>query len=367
VTDTDFRLGYRPALDGIRAFAVIAVMANHLNGMPFAEGGGIGVDVFFTLSGILISTLIIEEWARSGRVDLGAFYVRRALRLLPALFALLLALLGLLVLASIITVPGREGWSLSEVDWLGAFPAAAFYVSNWVGDFALFPLGPLEHTWSLANEEQFYLLWPPILVLLLKRDVNRRALALGLTGLALLFALESGGRHGLDDGPNTYGLDGHADALLIGCALALLATEGVLTPFANRPLLLRAAAAVGAVALVILVVVPGPDLPVSRFWRGLVTGLSTAAVITYVLTLERGIGQALLSQRHVVWLGRISYGVYLWHYPIFYFINAREPAGWVVQIVLALAVAATSYYVVERPAQALKNRRFRRLPEGAPA
>jgi peptidoglycan/LPS O-acetylase OafA/YrhL len=175
------------------------------------------------------------------------------------------------------------------------------------------------------------------------------------------------GRHGLDDGPNTYGLDGHADALLIGCVLALLATEGVLASLANRLLRLRGAAAVGAVALVILVVVPGPDLPVSRFWRGFVTGLSTAVVIAYVVILERGAGHALLSERHVVWLGRISYGLYLWHYPIFYFINAREPAGWTVQVVLALAVAATSYDVVERPALALKNRRFRRLPEGAPA
>src|SRR5580698_739365 len=160
---------YLPALDGLRAFAVAGVFAYHL-GFGWASGGYLGVDLFFVLSGFLITSLLLEEWVTTARIKLAAFWARRARRLLPALFLVLGAIALYVVLNGRFGPPG----SAAQVDLSGLRGdalATLFYVANWHAIFAhqsyfaqFSAPSPLEHTWSLAIEEQFYLVWPPVLL-----------------------------------------------------------------------------------------------------------------------------------------------------------------------------------------------------------
>jgi peptidoglycan/LPS O-acetylase OafA/YrhL len=157
-----------PALNGLRGLAVIGVVAYHLQ-IGWARGGYLGVDLFFVLSGFLITTLLLEEWVGTGRVDLGAFWGRRARRLLPALFLVVLALALYLICNAVWGGPGANG--LIDLSGLrGDAVATLLYVNNWhlifahQSYFAQFSTpSPLQHTWSLAIEEQFYLVWPLLL------------------------------------------------------------------------------------------------------------------------------------------------------------------------------------------------------------
>ena len=157
MTNPPFRLGYRPALDGLRGIAILAVLAFHSRAF-FLEGGFIGVDLFFVLSGFLITVLLVQEKAKHGRIDFKAFYIRRALRLLPAMLGLLTALwVATLVLGDRFA---------TDAALMGKVMAVTLaYVPNWVLAFDLgaWP-SALTHVWSLAIEEQFYLLWPALLV-----------------------------------------------------------------------------------------------------------------------------------------------------------------------------------------------------------
>jgi peptidoglycan/LPS O-acetylase OafA/YrhL len=175
---------YLPGLDGLRALAVAAVVAYHL-GYGWAQGGLLGVGVFFTLSGYLITDILVGQWAARGRVRLGDFWLRRARRLLPALFVMLAVVALWVSLFARSFLPGFRGNVIASV----------FYVSNWwfIGQHASYyarfaPPAPLDHLWSLAVEEQFYLVWPWIVLLLvwLARRARRRGrgLADGLGGLA---------------------------------------------------------------------------------------------------------------------------------------------------------------------------------------
>src|SRR5437764_8189485 len=145
-----FKLTYRPALDGLRGVAIIGVFAHHAR-VPFLAGGFIGVDVFFVLSGFLITALLLQEAEETRRISLRAFYIRRALRLLPALAVLLGALL---------LVPRAFGMMRTDAALVST--VSALYASNWVRAFGVLDLEVVSHTWSLSIEEQFYLLWPPV-------------------------------------------------------------------------------------------------------------------------------------------------------------------------------------------------------------
>lgn len=159
-----FRLPYITGLDGIRALAVLAVLCYHAN-YPWALGGFLGVETFFVLSGYLITSLLMGEWQASGKIDLKNFWLRRARRLLPAIWLLLLSLPFLAILFARDTLPGLQE----------DIPAALFYITNWVYIFREVPYFEafgrpplLQQLWSLAVEEQFYLLWPLLLVFLLR-------------------------------------------------------------------------------------------------------------------------------------------------------------------------------------------------------
>src|ERR1700729_2609771 len=215
---------YMPGLDGLRALAVLAVIAYHEQ-LGWAPGGLLGVGVFFTLSGYLITDLLLGQWARSGGVNLGDFLLRRARRLLPALFVMLAVVTAWITVVS----PSR----LASLR--GAVAAAATYSSNWFyiythnSYFARFaPAGPLDHLWSLAVEEQFYLVWPALLLLGLFVMRGRRTrtvawlalptLALAAASAALMAALYQPG----PDPTRIYeGTDTRAAGLLIGAALAM--------------------------------------------------------------------------------------------------------------------------------------------------
>jgi peptidoglycan/LPS O-acetylase OafA/YrhL len=321
------RLGYHASLDGLRAIAVALVMGFHFH-VPGFGGGFIGVDVFFVLSGFLITRLLLDEHAATGTISLRRFYARRALRLLPAL-ALLLAVTAPLV---------ARAWTV----------AAASYLANWF--LALNKLGtaPLSHTWSLAIEEQFYIVWPVLLLGLLHVRLSRDAIARIAIALAAASCLaQIVGCIDPDAGTWIrlyHGTDTRADALLIGCAAALLSRgEPRLSTIAARGLLAAAAGTIGYVA----VTADLRDLDLYRHGELTLVAVASAVVVTQLVARPLRV----LEWRPLVALGTISYGVYLWHHPIAYL---HVPV--VAKVVLAVAAAATSYTLVERPALALKRR-----------
>jgi peptidoglycan/LPS O-acetylase OafA/YrhL len=349
------KLGYRPALDGLRAVAVLAVMVYHSG---LIQGGFLGVDVFFTLSGFLITTLLLEEYARAGTIGIGRFYARRALRLLPALVAFLLVW-GVVFLA---TRPPRL-WPIILGDLLGVL----FYVTNWLISYYGRGGSSFSHTWSLSIEEQFYMVWPVTLLLLL-RWVRHAPwivvilLAAAAGSLACRLALTMAGTQitRLLVGTHT-----HADGVLIGAALAvLLSGQG---GFAATGPLRRALVALSVLALPWLFLAT-PLVPDYIFG---VTALAALASGGVIFDIVAG-GSRVTRWLECAWLvriGQISYGLYLWHFPVFQQLGVlRQPGStapfWRSALAWSLSFAAAliSYIVIERPFLAYKAR-LRATPE----
>jgi peptidoglycan/LPS O-acetylase OafA/YrhL len=323
----------------LRAIAVSTVVAAHLE-IPFMPGGIIGVDIFFVLSGFLITSLLLEERRRYGRVNHAEFYRRRALRLLPAL-ALLIP-----VVAVVSQVAPTVGPHIADLT-VGGIPWVILYAANWARATGT-QLGLFGHTWSLAIEEQFYLVWPWVLWVLVGHGFRyRRALAVGIAAIACVAAFRAflwASGSGVD---RTYnGSDMRADALLVGCVIALARHAGV-----N----LRVPSAFYAVATAFLAYVIATASPNSAFlYVGGLTLIAGAAGVIIIGLLQH---PRMLTAAPLVWLGRISYGVYLWHYPIV----VVMPVQWdlsvrvVVVIVATLAAAGLSWWIVERRFLALKR------------
>jgi peptidoglycan/LPS O-acetylase OafA/YrhL len=345
-----------PALDGLRAVAVAAVIAYHL-GLGAFRGGYLGVDLFFVLSGFLITGLLVEERSTSGRVNLPHFWARRARRLFPAL----LAMLGAVAVDAVAGGPGVNRQQL----W-GDTLATLFYVANWhfiashSSYFAQFTApSPLEHTWSLAIEEQFYVAWPILILVFGKLGGRRwRRLAatstIGLAGLSVLAMVLA--VQGTSDVTRAYfGTDSRAFELMIGAVLAIWMASS--RARALSPARLRTLHAAGVIAACLLVtgfvVLGGP--PRWLFEGGLVGfALLVAMVIASVGRLEHGPLGALLSLPPVRWVGRISYGLYLWHWPVCVFVTADSTnfPGWevdVLRVMITLGLATTSFYLLEQP------------------
>ncbi len=346
-----FTLGHRPALDGVRAIAIGLVVLRHVDLQRFGLGF-LGVDVFFALSGFLITILLVQEWRRTGRISLRAFYGRRALRLLPAL-ALMLAGTGVLVA---IFDPAKLGTFR-----VGAV-AAALYVANWALAIGL-DLRPVSHTWSLAIEEQFYLLWPLCLIALLASRA-RPPLIATMVALGAVVALVWRAHlalGGATPGRIYHGFDMRADALLVGCfAGTLVAWELLPRGAAARALVhLATLACFGA-----LYAARGA-LYTPRFYElggFTLVALASALFVLDVTLFEPRLLRAVLELPPLVFLGKISYGIYLWHVPIFeLFPNERfrAPAALVLSLKLAASVAipALSFYLVERPLLRFKPKR----------
>lgn len=348
------RLRYLPALDGLRAFAVIGVLCYH-GGLDWAQGGFLGVDLFFVLSGFLITTLLLREREDTGGIALGSFWLRRARRLLPAL----LLLLVLVVTYAIVFAAPAELRTIR-----GDALASVGYVANWRfiftdgSYFAQFQApSPLRHVWSLAIEEQFYLLWPLIVVAVLRlRNGSTRALAAAsgvmLVGsVALMAILYQPGR---DPSRVYYGTDTRAQSLLVGALLAILMVHRPVVNGRVGRVALQVGAVVAASGLAAMWVLVGDREDLLYTGGFLVEALLVAVVIAAVVQPRRGPLAVLLSIAWIRWVGRVSYGVYLYHWPVYVALDESRVgldgyALFTVRVAVTLVIAALSYYLLEMP------------------
>jgi peptidoglycan/LPS O-acetylase OafA/YrhL len=361
------RLPYIPALDGIRALAVVAVLLYHQN-INWLPGGFLGVEVFFVLSGYLITSLLLAEVQATGRVDLKAFWLRRARRLLPALYLLLAVSLTY----ALIFLP-------DEVNRLrGDALAAAVYITNWWAIFdhkSYFELvgrpSLYQHLWSLAVEEQFYLIWPPLFALAVAHWKRWRVLLAVLGGAAISTILMASLFHtGVDPSRVYYGTDTRAAELLIGAALAFVWQPGMPRSWGGRiPARIHgwiedgrwANIALEALGLLTLVVVLDVFYRVGeyspRLYRGgfLLIALATAGLIASVVCQRTHHVSRALGWEPLRWLGLRSYGIYLWHWPVYMVTRPQLDIPldgvplFVLRVALTLGLVELSYRYVETP------------------
>jgi peptidoglycan/LPS O-acetylase OafA/YrhL len=344
--------GHKPALDGLRAVAVLSVMAYHF-GATWAPGGFLGVDMFFVLSGYLITSLLVVEWDRTSTLDFLGFWARRARRLLPALF---LVLGAIAIWAAV--VAHRD--QLDSIRWDSLW--TLFYGANWhfiASGQSYFDLfnepSPLRHAWSLAIEEQFYLVWPLVAFVCLQLARGRRWLlgatcVVGIAGATLLMAQLY---DRADPSRSYYGTDTRAGQLLVGALLALALLRWSPRTRAGA-ISLQALGLLGA-AFVVWAFVDFGDTE-SWLYRGgfLLFAIATAAVVAAVIHPSRSPVHALLSVRPVRWVGEISYGLYLWHWPVVVAVTGARTglSGWTLsaaRLGLTFGAAALSFYLLELP------------------
>jgi peptidoglycan/LPS O-acetylase OafA/YrhL len=351
---------YMPGLDGLRAIAVLAVIAYHL-GLSWAPGGLLGVGVFFTLSGYLITDLLLGQWAAGGRLRLANFWLRRARRLLPALFVMLVVVMAWVTLAQ----------PSALADLRGAVWAAAGYFSNWwmiyqhIPYFARFgPPSPLGHLWSLAIEEQFYLLWPWLLLLGL-RFIPERASSIPvrprLAAVTLMLAAASAlamallYQPGFDSSRVYDGSDTRAFGLLFGAALAMVwpsrqLTGGVTT---GARQILDGLGVVGLAGIAVLIWRTN-DYSAFLYQGGMVLlSIATVMVIIALVHPATKVGRAL-GWRPLRWIGVRSYGIYLWQFPIIVLTtplpySGVDPLRATLQVAASFALAALSWRFIEEP------------------
>ena len=349
------------ALDGVRGAAIVAVLFFHAD---MLRGGFLGVDLFFVLSGFLITSLLLSESSRTAHVNVLAFWARRARRLLPALF---LVLIGVGLYAAFVAAPGE----LNRIR--GDALATLAYVANWryvVSGFDYFALfsapSPLNHTWSLAIEEQFYLVWPLVFTAVLAIGARRArasgrdrdwiartifivcaVLAVGSAALMIALWYRTGNENRV-----YYGTDTRAASILIGAMVAsLFAWRGPVR--SQRGRIALEAAAVGAL---VVLAVAWVKLDGPRLYEGglLVCAIAGGVVIAAASNNTKGPVARLLSIRPLTALGLISYGVYLWHWPVYVWLSPErvDLSRWPLlglRLVVTFAIAIASYYWVEMP------------------
>lgn len=316
------RLGYTPALDGLRGIAIGIVLLEHfalLPGNAFLPVTG-GLDLFFVLSGFLITTLLLEEHAEAGRISLPGFYARRARRLLPGLFVMLAVFAVIAVARGIDPLPDLARYGFYTANITTALAPDSVTTSG------------LGHLWSLAEEEQFYLVWPLLLLLFMRV----RRLLLPLT-VALAAALILWRAHLALAGVGWqlyYRPDTHSDGLVIGAVLAIV--------LRRRPLLLPAGLQPWLVAAFAGWCVVGPYFAWEIVGRPVLEILCAGLVLAAATESQLSVG---LSWRPLVWLGKISYSLYLWHFMILW------SFGWdpLRALPVSFAAAWLSYRFIEQP------------------
>ena len=324
------------ALDGLRAVGIALVFVYHA-GIPGTYAGRLGVDVFFSLSGFLITSLLLREYDDSGRIALWSFYTRRAARLYPALLAAV----------ALVFVWGSPLGFGNIVDWWHSAGPALSYVTNiaisWHGHPSANTLSP---TWSLALEEQFYVLWPVALWLLLRSGLPRRGVAAVTAGLALLswYVLSTA-----PTGPGYFRPDARAGGLMIGCAMAVLLSRASLDERVGR-LALRLAAALALPAVVIAT--SGQHEAIGNALGIPLVSLATALLIPALIARPAsGVARAM-AWPLCVWIGQRSYGIYLVHLGVIRVLQGNGASRLVVAsagAALSIAIAAVVYRFVEQP------------------
>jgi peptidoglycan/LPS O-acetylase OafA/YrhL len=375
-----------PALDGVRAIAVALVLVGH-GGVLGVQGGFIGVDVFFVLSGFLITSLLLDELDYTGRIDLAGFWRRRAKRLLPALVVMVLAVAA-----------ASEFFPPDAVARLRDDAIAAFvWIANWnfiARETDYFTEGgtpsPLQHTWSLGVEEQYYFVWPLLLMavagLIAMRARRRRRLVMSSTvhlvvfGVAIAGVIASAAAAVLmvpDSSLNRvyFGTDTRAQALLVGAAASALLVREWPALTVGRSVI-RSRWVKRCARLVPVLGIAGLAAGVhyatgssSDFRHGMLilAALAAVAVIAPVALDQQGLVARLLAWRPLVWLGAISYGVYLWHWPIFLVLNG-ERTGWsgpslfAVRCATTITLAAVSWWAIEQPVRKWRPAKVPLLP-----
>ncbi|HWB65369.1 MAG TPA: acyltransferase [Mycobacteriales bacterium] len=330
------RLAYRPELDGVRAIAVLAVLGFHLAFMATSlnhafSGGFLGVDIFFVLSGMLITELLVADFERGHHVSLAAFYRRRVQRLIPALVVVLVVVVGYFAIDNSTATETLHG--------LGSVVA---YVT--AGQLPWpFPAG-ISQVWTLVIEWEFYLLWPVVLIVLLRGGLSRRAIGLGALCAAALVTLI---RAALFHHTGNWVLSYHFawlrfDELLVGCAIGLLGARPKAAGW------LRTVAIAGVVTAIV-----SATYPDSWLYEGGMFGLAIAVAIVVQPRVAPWIGDRVLASPPLVWVGKLSYSLYLWSVPAVHEVG-RHCASWPLAprftfaVVVSFALAAASYYLIER-------------------
>lgn len=341
------RLERNPAFDGIRTLAIFLVLAVHCY-LPELPGGFIGVDIFFVLSGYLITVLLLKEIGVTGQVDIWRFYVRRALRLTPPLLSLLVVYV---VFAPFV-------WP--EMSWLehvGCATLAGLYLSDYAYALAKQPFY-LVHTWSLAVEEHYYLLWPVVLLFL--QRLSKATAICTLIGAILVASIwrPLNLLYFLDVVPVYFRFDAHYSGLAWGSLLAI-ADVRIGKRFSDSVACLSLLViAVGAATWVI-------EEPYYLIWGMPLTNMSAAALI---VAMQNGNGAVyrLFSFRPMAYLGQISYAIYLWHYPFARYLREHVDPHLAFMIVVAISVpiAMLSWHLIEMPLQKLRHQ-YRRVGEHA--
>jgi len=337
------RLRHIDALDGLRGVAIALVLALHSGYGPHFLGGGLGVDVFFVLSGYLITSLLLNEYERTGRVSLRSFYLRRVFRLYPALLMMVLAA-GVLYA----DLPGHTIFA-----WAKAAVVILLYVANFATAFSHNGslVDGLGHTWTLALEEQFYIVWPLVLIGSLRS--GKRWIPYTLLALAAAVSIVSN-HH---DGPPIGGIpqayfrpEAHDIGLVFGCAAALLLRHDWWRRVATR----RAVGWSGAAVLVAAVVSAGHSHVAYLTESVPIGSLAVAVMIAGIVSNRAHPLNRLLAWSPLRWLGLISYGVYVYS-GLFNTVTATGMESWspaaqcVVRTSVALAVATVSYLALEKP------------------
>lgn len=388
------RVPYLPGLDGMRALAVLSVMVYHANS-TWLSGGFLGVEVFFIISGYLITLLLIAEHERTGQVKLGQFWLRRARRLLPALFTMM----ALVMVACALFMRDELGKLRGDV------VAGLLYVSNWYqiwtgqGYTASADFAPLRHLWSLAVEEQFYLIWPLVMLLILRRGRSRLprigawlfviALAIALV-TAVLYQpgvigtptatpdqyFDIAGRHLTRTDTLYLSTITRSGGILMGAGFAMWWRPYAVmrSPLRNRAAMFDVVAFAGLGALGLLmwqlhVTLQSNEGLEGDAWlfRGgfLLTGLVTIVVIAAVTHL-RSLSGRVLGNRVFNWIGLRSYGLYLYHWPVYQFIRKEAGIGltlpkFAVALVITFAITELSYRCIETPIRSGRLREWVRI------
>lgn len=345
---------YIPALDGVRAIAVIAVVLYHLR-LPWIQGGLLGVTMFFVISGFIITRLLINEVAQTRKIDFKRFYLRRARRLLPAIVVVVLVTVVLCALFNHVMLTKMRPDIL---------PSMLFFNNWWqiINDVSYFnALGdpsPLTHFWSLAIEEQFYLIWPPVLLLLFQVGLGRRGMQAAVLGLAAVSAVAMAVLYtpGADPSRLYYGTDTRAFSLLLGVWLAFVPPRALDGASGRRGRVLEAAGVAGLLGLLAMFALTNGYT--SFQYQG---GMVLCSVLTLMLIvgavrarpdalLARGLSAAPLR-----WVGTRSYSIYLWHYPLLLLMNpssnvqARPWWATALELAVVLVAAEASYRLIETP------------------
>jgi peptidoglycan/LPS O-acetylase OafA/YrhL len=353
-----FRLGNRPPLTGLRALAVITVLIYHSN-FQTLPGTWASLQVFFVLSGFLITAMLAGESIRTGRIRLGSFYARRGIRLYPPLL-LTVALLAVYAHFVHVADAAQRLW--------GDSLAAMFYYADYRQAFGHAPFfGYLAQTWSLSVEEQFYILWSLAMVVAVATHHRRLAYAFAVVGMALsvgdrLFLV---GHHRFDSGAFLrayYAFDSRADALFLGCLLGLLAADGFFQGWGRWARgLLTVAALASAVFLGWVLLYAPLSTEILLVWWLPLTALASGVLVTYFVICPRSLGSRLVGLGVLVFIGDISYTLYLVHFPVYLALD-QSTTGWaywpneLARLAVVFTIAVLSWFLMERPLMRWRQR-----------